>query len=928
MPRRGILWALALAGSLASPDGLARAQEPIAATPESNLEIRFVRGLRERGYFDLAVEHINNLLQSPETPEDLKPVLNYEVGRGLLEEATRSADLERRFALLEQARARLDGFTKRFPKHPLTPEALVQLARLYVERGHTAMLQAQEAKDEAEKQAKLAEARAAFGEARTAYNQAEGPIKAIFESFPKFIAEGDPRREARDRAHTALMEDQLQRAIVDYEEAQTYPLGSAERNERLDQALAQFEDLYRRYRTQLSGLYARMLQAKSYEEKGELGPAMGIYNELMEHGDPRLRDLQRKVGYFRIIVLGKRQEHALAVDECVRWLAANPNHRNTEDGLGVQLELAKNLLALFPQMNEKEQQDARGKAVDRLSEVVRYYSPHKPEALKLLQEHQPKAARRANQIATLSYEDAMSQADTAINTQDWDLARALLNQAIRRALQSREVEKANRARYFLAYADYSAGRYYESAVLVEHLARRYPEGGLSAKATEIGLAALATAYNTYTQVDRLSDLDRLVALAEYTAETWPDTEQADAARVTLGEVALGRGEYAEAARWLEAVREGSSRRLDARVKAGDAHWRLAQKLRAEGKADEADAEAQAALGLVESALKARDEAGAGLTEPGRITNANALAEIHRVGGRPEEAVKLLEPIAAAFQGGGPSAELVPLYAATLSILVRSHLAVGQSDKAIADMKVLEEVSASKAALTQLYFELGRSLKAEMEALQARGDVAALERTRESYKQFLNALAGSAAGQSYDSLQWAGEAMLDLGIPQDAEAVLRRVLDTYSQDAAFLRSADAPRRLLRTRLKLAAALRDQGRFAPAHEMIQAIVDENPRLLDPLMEKGYLLEARALAEDDRAAWSVSLEYWKSLALRLRQARTKPVEYYEAWYHAAFALMKLGQRAEAVAALKGVMTLSPGVGGAEMKAKYEKLLQRLGS
>lgn len=922
---RALAGLLALAGFFVFPTGWASAQEAVEVELESDPELRFIRGLRDRGYFDLALEYIQELQDSPKTNPDLKPVLDYEVGRGLLDEATQSADLENRFVLLEKARVKLDEFTKSFPDHALTPEALVQLARLFVERGHTSMLQGQELEGAA-REAKLVEARGAFAEARKAYDQAEGPIQKVYDSFPKFIPDGDPRRQARDRAHTALMEDQLQRAIVDYEEAQTYDLGSKERAELLDEALEQFEDLYKRYRTQLSGLYARMLQGKSYEEKGELGSAMGIYNELMDHSDPRLRDMQRKVGYFRIIVLGKRGEYPLAVDEAARWLQANPGFHSTEDGLGVQLEMAKDLIAMLPTLNEKEQSDARARITDRLTRVVRFYSPHKAEALKLLQEYQPKAAGRLNVIAGLSYDDAMSQADTAISTEDWPLARALLNQAIRRALQAEEMEKVNRARYFLCFCEYSDGRYYASAILAEHLARHYPEGGLSAKATEIGLAAWVMAYNTYTSVDRLSDLDRMVDLAEYTVETWPDTDQGDAARVTLGEVALGRGHYAEAAQWLTAVRPQSSRRLDAQVKAGDAHWRNAQQLRSEGKTAEADDEAKTAEDLIASALKARDEARASLTAPARMTNANALAEILRANGQPEEAVTLLEPVAEALQKAKPSAEILPLYAATLSILVRSQLAIGQSDQAIASMKILEGVSPSPAALTQLYFELGRSLKEELDALEEKGDIAGQQKTRDSYQQFLNALAQSAAGQSYDSLQWAGEAMLDLGIPKDADAVFRRVLQTYSQDSDFQKLPDASDRLLRTRLKLVASLREQGLFPEAHELVQELVDEHPKLLDPRMEKGLILEAKARAENSRADWMASLDYWKTLGLQLRGMRQKPVEYYDAWYHAAFALFSLGNKAEATATLKGIMVLNPSLGGPEMKAKYEDLLRRI--
>ena len=138
----GLSLALALAGTFAVPRA-GRSRRVPGSELESNPDIRFLRGLRERGYWTSRLEYTQTLLKAPATPAALKPVLTYEVGRGLLEEATRSADLEKRFALLEQARARLDEVTKNY-HHELTPEALVQLARLYVERGHTAMLQAQE----------------------------------------------------------------------------------------------------------------------------------------------------------------------------------------------------------------------------------------------------------------------------------------------------------------------------------------------------------------------------------------------------------------------------------------------------------------------------------------------------------------------------------------------------------------------------------------------------------------------------------------------------------------------------------------------------------------------------------------------------------------------------------------------------------------
>src|SRR5205823_5730107 len=99
MLRRCSTLALVLAGMVAP--SVARAQEeeaPAGLSPE----LRFLQGLRERGYHDLALDYLNELRRSPDTAAELKAVLDYEEGRGLLEEAGRMADLEARAAQLDR----------------------------------------------------------------------------------------------------------------------------------------------------------------------------------------------------------------------------------------------------------------------------------------------------------------------------------------------------------------------------------------------------------------------------------------------------------------------------------------------------------------------------------------------------------------------------------------------------------------------------------------------------------------------------------------------------------------------------------------------------------------------------------------------------------------------------------------------------------
>ena len=60
-------------------------------------------------------------------------------------------------------------------------------------------------------------------------------------------------------------------------------------------------------------------------------------------------------------------------------------------------------------------------------------------------------------------------------------------------------DKATMPRYNLAFCYFMNKQYYESAVLAEHLARRYPTAGLSAKATDLGMQDWVEAYMTYTE---------------------------------------------------------------------------------------------------------------------------------------------------------------------------------------------------------------------------------------------------------------------------------------------------------------------------------------------------------------------------------------------------------------------------------------------
>lgn len=895
-----------------------------AAGEDPRTAWRFLKELRERGLYEQSLDYLKLLQADPSLAPRDRALIDYEEGRTLIDQASRSSDLVLRQELLEDARVKLDGFTKAHADFTEAREALVQMARLLVERGHLALLLSEEAKDAAKKESKLAEARSSFTEARDAYGRAIEPLAAAFKKYVGFIPENDPRRVERDLIYGSMLDAMLQKGMAEYELSQTFPAASPERAKSIKDALAQFENLYKNYRTQNVGLAAQMWQAKCFEEQGDVGSAIGIYKTLLSHPDPHLHALQRFVGYFYIVALGKRKEYALAADQATNWLRVynQRDERRSREGLGVLYELAKNIDLQMPTIGPKDHPKAVAEIVNSLSQVVRYASPYKNDALALLKKYKPSLAMKAEEISRLTYPDAIDHAEEAIASHEWERAIALLRAAVKKAEALRDVDKVNFARYNLAFCYYMNKQYYEADVLAEHLARRYPQAGLSGKATSIAMQALADAYNTYDEVDRKSDIARLIDIAEYASATWPDREEGDDARMNLGQIYSGRGEYDKAIHALEAVRKRSSKWIEARDRLGVAHWAKSRQLDRQGDATMAAKEGQTAVDLLRESLRARTDAKAAQTDPGYVGNVGDLAIVLTELGKPADAIALLTPVVKAQtqRTGAP-------YARLMEASLTAYIAANQMDQAILAMKGLEQAGGASTK-AQLYFKLGRLLEGELVKLHDKGDMVALARTRASYKAFLTTLVASKSGQTYESLQWAGDALLSLEEAGEAEKVYHRVLEEFANNPTFMQQQNASRRLLHTKLKLAAALRLNGKLDEAMSLIDDLIAQNKRFVEPIIEKGLILEAVAESSGgrDKTAWDKPLSHWDRLSRQIEGLRPRPPFYYDVWYHVAWVHYKRKDVLKARQTLMGVMRLSPALGGPDMKAKYQDLLGRL--
>jgi hypothetical protein len=130
------------------------------------------------------------------------------------------------------------------------------------------------------------------------------------------------------------------------------------------------------------------------------------------------------------------------------------------------------------------------------------------------------------------------------------------------------------------------------------------------------------------------------------------------------------------------------------------------------------------------------------------------------------------------------------------------------------------------------------------------------------------------------------------------------------------------------------LRKQGNFKEALDQVNELIKTHPRALEPLMEKGYILEG--WAEKEPARFDESVSHWVMLRSKLQALRPKPPEYYEVMYRVAACLVREAEKSQdkatildrsrkAEQVLKAALVLSPKLNGPDTVARYRVLLDK---
>jgi tetratricopeptide (TPR) repeat protein len=501
-------------------------------------------------------------------------------------------------------------------------------------------------------------------------------------------------------------------------------------------------------------------------------------------------------------------------------------------------------------------------------------------------EKDPKAkAEAAKQLAD-SQKAAAENKDRALYYFDY---------ALRLADEKSSIDDLNLIRYLLCYLKFTDGHYYESVVLGEFIARRYPASSGARPCAKIALAGYLKLYTENKTNDKDFESAKIVDVADYIVKTWPDQPEAEEALNTLIPFMIKERQLDRARDYLAKIPLDSKFRGAAELKMGQALWsnylegmrEIREWETGEGNPPEAAEIAKHKKDLETLKTEARDtlangvkrmQAGAeiGLVEASAVLS---LAQIYVDTNEAAKAVALLEDpkigTLTLVKRNDPAVERDPIPDETFKTALRAYISslaakgatpeqtTATIDKAKGIMAELKNRMGStkegQTKLVTIYVSLARDLQRQMDYAppEAKSALGA------GFKVFLDQVGSDAS--ELNVLTWVAETYRGMGESfisdgkvseegrkylEEASKIYGRILDLGKKDKNFLSETQE----LQIRLSLAKTLRSMGKFVEAMNAFEEMLKENSMMLPVQIEaaKTYQQMAALWKSDEKQLW----------------------------------------------------------------------------
>ena len=580
----------------------------------------FLDGLRARGYHDVAIDYLGSLEQSRLTPPSMRQVLAFERALTLVEASRTDSDLEQRFKKLDQAQQLLREFIATQGSHSKAYAAQSQLGNLIVER---ARIKVEEAKA-GDRENNLKQARKLYNQAFEEFSTLEAKVTAELEQIPKVLDLRD-REEAkmatrRKQLRADNLQTELLAAAIREEAADTVAEASKERVADLTEAAALYDAIYKKYRSRLAGLYARMYQGRCNHRLGKTKDALGFYGELLDQPSQPESFWNLKTKTLRLAMESwlapQERKYFEAIKQASEWLDAAP--RNTErnpDMLAIRLSLARAYQMQAEAYQRRDPKDSKtiNVSLDRARKLAAFVASEpgelQLEAQDLLvnlggrervdAETAPATFTAAQQAGKKALDEIGPASEKVDHLQSrlrsapdeekagiqkelqvakqqavaWqDEAMNSYRLAMQLANRNTPPSELNLVRYFVCYLYYLQKDYYKAALVGDFVAKRFPQSAGAKQCAKISLACYLQLLETASPAASEFEVNRVSAATQLISDSWPNTPEAVESISTVIPVMVNAGELAVARELTLKLPEDSPQRGIADFVTGQALW--------------------------------------------------------------------------------------------------------------------------------------------------------------------------------------------------------------------------------------------------------------------------------------------------------------------------------------------------------------------
>ena len=671
------------------------AQNLVADEPAA----RFVDALRDKGYYDIALEYLEKAKNNPNVAEDYRKRIKFVKATVMIDQV---GQLRER----KKIDAQLDTAQRLLKEYAADNKSLVESARTFQFRSRLLSTRADvslrdaDAKQltEGEREKIREEARGYLEESLKSANGAYEAVKRLLGRNSKEgikIKAGDSEAlELAREMKGVFRKMSVHRPFIAERMASTFPERSPERKGLLNSAI----DTYKKdvidsnSSGEIAKVEANLRAGICSQQLGEHDQALDFFKQVMFNRQPGIGSLQKQALAAAADSWQESKEYPTrSVISQLEPVVENLTRNDKRDPVWLRVMLELGIAKYELSKIVKDEGDTvKSKKVLReagrlLREITRIRNPHRDRAKKLLEKwnvpliepadvaEEPTKEIKSFADAFEVGNDEMSNIDLLASElrqasadlkaasepeqaklaadvkelekrlrEETDKTIALFNTAMSLVNSDTSIDEINSCRFFQCYCYFVTDRHLEVSVIGQYLLQQYPNANRTRPTVGLLLQSRKAAYIAAPADGNAVELQLLKNTALEVVKQWPGSAEADRAISELVGIELRAGNLPQAVELMDRLPESSAQRPQLSARVGKQLWHAykvaAKSPETRNNTDELNKKIEQALPFLEAGVSTADSSKISFSEA--VTGLN-LVDAWLTKGEAERALEML-----------------------------------------------------------------------------------------------------------------------------------------------------------------------------------------------------------------------------------------------------------------------------------------------